>query len=86
MLLETTKSVDNLWAEAVNTACYIRNRLAAKSCASGRTPYEITHGRRLNLKHVRVFGSPVYVHKPKQNQEGKSHSWAVKSRLVGFNK
>lgn len=46
------KSGNDLCAEAVNAACYIKNRLVTRSCKQSRTSYEINHGRRPNLEHV----------------------------------
>nr|GEX67476.1 putative ribonuclease H-like domain-containing protein [Tanacetum cinerariifolium] len=46
------------WAEAVNTACYIQNRvLATKS--HNKTPYELLHGRTPSIGFMRPFGCPV---------------------------
>lgn len=69
------------WAEAANTAVYLKNR----SIASGieKTPYEMWFGRKPNLQHLRVFGSPVMVHIPKE----KRTKWDRKSKkyiLVGY--
>lgn len=69
------------WAEAANTAVYIKNR----SVASGidKTPYEMWTGRKPNLEGLRIFGSPVMVHIPKE----KRTKWDKKSKkhiLVGF--
>lgn len=70
-----------LWAEAVNTACYILNRTPT-SCNQGKTPYEIWNGRKPRLDHIKVFGSEAYVHIPKLRKK-----WDKKSRkmiLVGY--
>lgn len=69
------------WAEAANHAVYLKNR----SVASGleKTPYEIWTGRKPNLTNLRVFGSPVMVHIPKE----KRTKWDRKSKkhiLVGY--
>lgn len=69
------------WAEATNTAVYLKNR----SIASGieKTPYEAWTGKIPNLEHIRIFGSPVMAHIPKE----KRSKWDKKSKkhiLVGF--
>lgn len=53
-------------AEAANTAVYLKNR----SIASGvdKTPYKIWTGRKPNLEHIRIFGSPSMVHVPKEKR------------------
>lgn len=70
------------WAEATNTAVYLRNRSVA-SGLNDKTPYELWHKRKPDLSHVRIFGSEVMVHIPKE----KRLKWDTKSKkhiLVGF--
>ena len=45
-----------LWAEAVNTAAYIRNRRPIRQLEN-RTPYEVWFGRKPNVNHLKIFGS-----------------------------
>lgn len=52
------------WAEAVNNANYIQNRLL--SAAVSVTPFELWFGKSPNLSHVRVFGVVAYVQLNKQ--------------------
>lgn len=69
------------WAEAANTAVYLKNRSAASGIE--KTPYEMWFSQKPDLKHIRVFGSPVMVHIPKE----KRTKWDRKSKkhiLVGF--
>lgn len=47
------------WAEAVNTANYIRNRCPTKSL-EGKTPYEVWNGEVPDVSHLREFGDRVY--------------------------
>lgn len=56
-----------LWAEAINTAAYILNR-ASKEELKNKSPYEMWHGSRASISHLRVFGTKVYVHIPKQKR------------------
>ena len=44
------------WGHAVNTACYIHNRTSSGSNPNNKTPYEMIHGKKPNVKHFRVFG------------------------------
>lgn len=69
------------WAEAANTAVYLKNR----STASGieKTPYEMWFGRKPDLQHLRVFGSPVMVHTPKEKR-AKWDRKSTKHILVGY--
>jgi hypothetical protein len=48
------------WGEAMITAVYLQNRLPTKSLA-GRTPYEVWHGRKPAVNHLRVFGCRAFV-------------------------
>ena len=56
------------WGEAVNTAVYIINRtfLTGKT---NKTPYELWHGKVPDIHHLRIFGSVVYSHIPKQKRQ-----------------
>lgn len=54
------------WAEAANTAVYLKNRSVASSIE--KTPYEAWTGRKPNLRHIRIFGSPVMAHIPKEKR------------------
>nr|GEV95570.1 ribonuclease H-like domain-containing protein [Tanacetum cinerariifolium] len=47
-------------AEAVHTACYVKNRvLVAKP--HNKTPYELLHGRTPSISFMRPFGCPVTI-------------------------
>ena len=46
----------SLWAEAINTTCYIQNRTLVNKSV-GNTPYFIMRGRKPTAKHLHVFGS-----------------------------
>lgn len=48
------------WAEAVNTACYIINRVYVKP-GSSTTPYEIWKGKTPNLCYFHIFGCVCYI-------------------------
>lgn len=49
------------WAEAVNTANFIENRLGVKH-NDNATPYERWYGKKPNLNYFRIFGSKAYVY------------------------
>ncbi|GJS89973.1 ribonuclease H-like domain-containing protein [Tanacetum coccineum] len=46
--------------EAVNTACYVQNRVLVVK-AHNKTPYKLFHGRRSTLSFMRSFGCPVTI-------------------------
>nr|GEU89487.1 retrovirus-related Pol polyprotein from transposon TNT 1-94 [Tanacetum cinerariifolium] len=54
-LLPTT-----FWAEAVNTACYVQNKVLVTK-PHNKTPYELLIGRSPNLEFMRPFGCPVTI-------------------------
>nr|GEW17084.1 reverse transcriptase domain-containing protein [Tanacetum cinerariifolium] len=76
-LLPTT-----FWAEAVNTACYVQNRvLVTKS--HNKTPYELLIGRSPNLEFMRPFGYHVTILNT-LNHLGKFDGKADEGFLVGY--
>ncbi|GKA50634.1 putative ribonuclease H-like domain-containing protein, partial [Tanacetum coccineum] len=48
------------WAEAVNTACYVQNRVLVTK-PHNKTPYELLHGRPPSISFMRLFGCPVTI-------------------------
>jgi len=57
----------DLWAEALATAVYIRNRVTCRSIPRNKTPHHIWNGKTPALGHLRVFGSVCWYLLPKQN-------------------
>ncbi len=49
------------WAEAVNTAVYIKNRCPTKALES-KTSQEAWTGRKPDVSHLRVFGCKAFAH------------------------
>ncbi|GJZ19795.1 ribonuclease H-like domain-containing protein [Tanacetum coccineum] len=47
-------------AEAVNTACYVQNRVLVVK-PDNKTPYELFNGRTQNLSFMRPFGCPITI-------------------------
>ena len=43
------------WAHAVDTACYVQNRVLVNKCHM-KTPYEILYGHPPSVAHFKVFG------------------------------
>nr|GEV16671.1 hypothetical protein [Tanacetum cinerariifolium] len=48
------------WAEAVNTTCYVQNRVLLTK-PHNKTPYELLHGRTPSIGFMRPFGCPVTI-------------------------
>ena len=69
------------WGEAVNTANYLQNLLPTK-CRT-KTPFELWHGEKPNVKNLHVFGCKVLAHVPKE-QRGKLDEKAEELTFVGY--
>ncbi|GJW96818.1 ribonuclease H-like domain-containing protein [Tanacetum coccineum] len=59
-ILTDSKLPTTFWAEAVNTACYVQNRLLVVK-PHNKTPYELFHGRTPTLSFMRPFGCTVTI-------------------------
>jgi hypothetical protein len=57
----------SLWAEDASTAVYIQNWCPHKALEN-RTPEEVYTGKKPSIDHLRIFGSPVYIHVPKEKR------------------
>ena len=75
---------EQYWAEAVNTAAYIRNCVITRSIKKRKTPYEKWYGRKPDLSHLRVFGCMAYAYIPDVHRNGNLEKKAEKLRFVGF--
>lgn len=70
------------WPEMVETAAYLKNRTIANTIEN-KTPYEIFFGKKPNVKHLKIYGSRVFV----RESEKKRKKWDDKSEmgvLVGY--
>ncbi|GJR71897.1 retrovirus-related pol polyprotein from transposon TNT 1-94 [Tanacetum coccineum] len=55
-----SKLPTTFWAEAVNTACYVQNRVLVIK-PQNKTPYELFLGRKPTLNFIRPFRCPVTI-------------------------
>ncbi|XP_056695777.1 uncharacterized protein [Spinacia oleracea] len=60
----------SFWAEALNTACYVLNRVLVRAIKN-KTPYELNRGRKPSITHLRIFGCKCFVHNNGKDQLGK---------------
>jgi transposase InsO family protein len=72
----------SLWAEAASTAVYIQNRCPHKALEE-KTPEEVFTGKKPSVDHLRIFGSPVYIHIPKEKRT-KLEPSGKKGTFVGY--
>uniref|UniRef100_A0A1X7UES6 Reverse transcriptase Ty1/copia-type domain-containing protein n=1 Tax=Amphimedon queenslandica TaxID=400682 RepID=A0A1X7UES6_AMPQE len=63
-MLASSKLPKKLWAEAISTAVYIRNRCPTKVLPD-KTPFEALTGVKPGVGHLKVFGCTAYRHIPK---------------------
>ena len=63
-LLEHANLPQEFWAEALQTATYLRNRIP-KTSLDNKTPFEVFHGTKPSLAHIRIFGSTAYAFNPR---------------------
>ncbi|GJY98093.1 putative ribonuclease H-like domain-containing protein [Tanacetum coccineum] len=70
------------WAEAVNTGCYVHNRVLVTK-PHNKTPYELLHGRPPSISFLRPFGCPVTILNT-LDPLGKFNRKADEGFLVGY--
>ncbi|GKC17255.1 retrovirus-related pol polyprotein from transposon TNT 1-94 [Tanacetum coccineum] len=70
------------WAEAVNTACYVLNRVLVTK-PHNKTPYELIIGRLPSISFMRPFGCPVTILNT-LDPLGKFDGKAEEGFLVGY--
>nr|GEV31201.1 hypothetical protein [Tanacetum cinerariifolium] len=70
------------WAEAVNTTCYVQNRVLVTK-PHNKTPYELLHGRTPSIGFMRPFGCHVTILNT-LNSLGKFERKVDEGFLVGY--
>ncbi|THH15011.1 hypothetical protein EUX98_g9529 [Antrodiella citrinella] len=60
-MLQEAGLPDTFWGEALAAAVHVLN-CCPTSALAGKTPYEVWHGRKPDLAHLRVWGCTAYVH------------------------
>ncbi|GJZ76098.1 putative ribonuclease H-like domain-containing protein [Tanacetum coccineum] len=81
-MLADSKLPTTFWAEAVNTACYVQNRVLVIK-PQNKTPYELFLGRKPALSFMRPFGCPVTILKTIDHL-GKFDGKADEGFFVGY--
>ena len=72
----------SLWAKATGTAVYIQNR-SPHAILDEKTPEEVFTKKKRAVDHMRIFGTPVYVHVPKKKR-AKLEPSGKKGLFVGY--
>ncbi|KAL1192983.1 Retrovirus-related Pol polyprotein from transposon TNT 1-94 [Cardamine amara subsp. amara] len=72
----------HLWAEAVNTACYIINKVYVKK-GTNMTPYELWKGKTPSVSYFHIFGCTYYILNDK-DQLGKCDAKNDEGMFLGY--
>ena len=59
-MLSEAKLPKYFWAEAVNTSCYILNRVLIRPILE-KTPYELWKGKKPNISYFHAFGCKCFI-------------------------
>jgi hypothetical protein len=58
-MLDEHRTPRRFWAEAVNTACYVSNKIYLR--VHKKTCYELMNGRTPKVSHFHVFGCKCFI-------------------------
>ena len=73
----------DFWAEAVNTACYVANRVLVHPQLK-KTPYELLMERKPNITYFQVFGCRCYILVNGKEHLRKFHSQSDEGIFLGY--
>ncbi|XP_057418308.1 uncharacterized protein LOC130712495 [Lotus japonicus] len=80
-MLSETSLLKYIWAEAIETACYIQNRISMRPLLK-KTPYELWRGRP-TVSHFHPFGCKCFILNTKDNV-GKFDNKSDQGILLGY--
>ena len=72
----------SLWAEVARITVYIQNR-SPHAILGEKTPEEVFTGKKPTVDHMRIFGTPMYIHVPKEKRS-KLEPFRKKGIFVGY--
>jgi hypothetical protein len=81
-ILDEHRTSRRFWAEAVNTACYVSNRIYLR-VHKKKTCYELMHGRTPKVSHFHVFGCKCFILK-KGKKLDKFEARSVDGIFIGY--
>ena len=67
-MMEAKNFPPKYWAEDINCAAYIQNRVPHKYL-DGMTPFEAWSGHKLDVTHFRIFGSKAWDRIPTEKRK-----------------
>src|SRR4051812_26365639 len=80
-MLAEYKTPIRFWAEAINTACHIINKVYLHKFLK-KTSHELISGKKPNVSYLRVFGAPCYIRD--MNHSSKFAPKAHEGFLLGY--
>jgi hypothetical protein len=80
-MLDEYRTQRRFWAKAVNTACYVSNRIYLR--VHKKTCYELMHGRTPKVSHFHVFGCKCFILK-KGKKLDKFEARLVDGIFIGY--
>jgi hypothetical protein len=80
-IIADAKLDKRLWMDIADTIVYLKNRSPTSAVAT--TPFELWHGAKPDISHLRIIGSTVYLHIPKEKRI-KLDTHSNKGVLLGY--
>ena len=80
-MMSFTDLPEFLWGYCLMIAIYVLNRVPSKTVPT--TPYEIWHGKKPSLNHLKIWGCPAHV---KRQQTDKLEFRSFRARFIGYPK
>ena len=81
-MINETNITKILWAEAINTSCYIQNGISIRSILE-KTPYELWKNSKPNISYFHPFGCTCFILNTKDHLN-KFDSKAQKCITLGY--
>ena len=81
-LLQESKLPRSFWAEAVNTACYVLNRVVIRPLLE-KTPYELLRKKKPSIGYFKIFGCKCFVLKT-NGHDGKFDARSYEAIFLGY--
>ena len=85
-MINETNMTKHVWAEAVNTTCYIQNRVSIRPILE-KTPYELWKNRKPNISYFHPFGCTCYILNTKDHLnkfDSKAQKYGYSERSKGY--
>jgi hypothetical protein len=82
MMLDEHRTPRRFWAEVVNTACYVSNRISLR-VHKKKTCYEFMHDRTPKVSHFDVFGCKCFIRK-KGKKLDKFEARSIDAIFIGY--